>query len=192
MFTSFDEKTFWKAVEEKDYVCLKVNTVSSMLDDPTFARGETMKVLEILDDKVPEIFEDEIRLDYEERLDRSAWDKRYFTKLTYWFQENFAKSRVAYIKEVGSVVHKDTAQKYDASLGKRSTVQTAQPTKKPTTQTRQTTPSKPATSTQQRPHVANPTQAPTEKERKVPVVGVIAAAAVLVLVVVLLVKLLGK
>ncbi len=192
MFTSFDEKTFWKAVEEKDYVCLKVNTVSSMLDDPTFARGETMKVLEILDDKVPEIFEDEIRLDYEERLDRSAWDKRYFTKLTYWFQENFAKSRVAYIKEVGSVVHKDTAQKYDASLGKRSTVQTAQPTKKPTTQTRQTTPSKPTSSTQQRPHVANPTQAPTEKERKVPVVGVIAAAAVLVLVVVLLVKLLGK
>lgn len=192
MFTSFDEKTFWKAVEEKDYVCLKVNTVSSMLDDPTFARGETMKVLEILDDKVPEIFEDEIRLDYEERLDRSAWDKRYFTKLTYWFQENFAKSRVPYIKEVGSVVHKDTAQKYDASLGKRSTTQTAQPAKKTTTQTRKTTPSKPVSSPQQSPYVANPTQAPTEKERKVPVVGVIAAAAVLVLVVVLLVKLLSK
>lgn len=185
MFTSFDEKTFWKAVEEKDYVCLKVNTVSSMLDDPTFARGETMKVLEILDDKVPEIFEDEIRLDYEERLDRSAWDKRYFTKLTYWFQENFAKSRVAYIKEVGSVVHKDTAQKYDASLGKHST----QPAKMPTTQARQTPPCNPTSGTQQRPHVINPTQAPTEKERKFPVVGVIAAAAVLVLVVMLLVKL---
>lgn len=192
MFTSFDEKTFWKAVEEKDYVCLKVNTVSSMLDDPTFARGETMKVLEILDDKVPEIFEDEIRLDYEERLDRSAWDKRYFTKLTYWFQENFAKSRVAYIKEVGSVVHKDTAQKYDASLGKRPSTQTTQPAKKPTMQSRQTTPSKPTSGTQQRPHVVNPTKAPTEKERKVPAVGVIAAAAVLVLVVVLLIKLLSQ
>lgn len=192
MFTSFDEKTFWKAIEEKDYECLKVNTVSSMLDDPTFARGETMKVLEILDDKVPEIFEDEIRLDYEERLDRSAWDKRYFTKLTYWFQENFAKSRVAYIREVGSVVHKDTAQKYDASLGRGSTTQTAQSATKPMTQAKQIRPSKPASSTQQSPHVANPTQAPTEKERKVSVVGVVAAAAVLVLVVVLLVKLMGK
>lgn len=189
MFTSFDEKTFWKAVEEKDYVCLKINTVSSMLDDPTFVRGETMKVLEILDDKVPEIFEDEIRLDYEERLERSEWDKRYFTKLTYWFQENFAKSRVAYIKEVGSVVHKDTARKYDASLNNCPTTPITQSVKKPVTPARPTTPSKLAGSTQQK---VNPTQAPTAKERKVPVVGVIAAAAVLVLVVVLLVKLLGK
>lgn len=28
MFTSFDEKVFWKAIEEKDYTCLKVNTVT--------------------------------------------------------------------------------------------------------------------------------------------------------------------
>lgn len=187
MFTSFDEKVFWKAIEEKDYVCLKVNTVSSILDDPTFARGETMKVLKILEEKVPEIFEDEIKLDYEERLERSEWDKRYFTKLTYWFQENFAKSRVEYIKEVGSVVHKDTARKYDASLNNRPSTQTAQTVKKPATPARSTTLSKPAGSTQQK---ENPTQAPTAKERKVPVAGVIAAAAVLVLVVVLLVKLL--
>lgn len=185
MFRAFDENAFWKAIEEKDYMNLKVDTVSSMRADPTFARGETMKVLEILDDKVPEIFEDEIWLDYEERLDRSEWDKRYFTKLTYWFQENFAKSRVAYIKEVGNVVHKDTEQKYNASLGKYST----QPAKMPTTQAKQTTSSKPTSGAQQKPHVINPTQAPTEKELKFPVVGVIAAAAVLVLVVVLLVKL---
>lgn len=192
MFTSFDEKTFWKAVEEKDYVCLKVDTVSSMLDDPTFARGETMKVLEILDNKVPEIFEDEIKLDYEERLDRGLWDKRYFTKLTYWFQENFAKSRVAYIKEVGSVVHKDTAQKYEASLNQCPTNQTVQPVNKLEMQAQSNTASKPASRTQQKTRSANPTQAPTAKERKVPVAGVIAAAAVLVLVVMLLVKLLRK
>ena len=173
MFTSFDEKVFWKAIEEKDYTCLKVNTVSSMLDDPTFARGETMKVLEILDEKVPEIFEEEIRLDYEERLDRSAWDKRYFTKLTYWFQENFAKSRVAYIKEVGNAVHKETVQKYDASLKERPDAQTVDGGK-------------------QKAHTGNPTQAPTAKGRKVPVAGVIAAVAVLVLIVILLVKLLGR
>lgn len=185
MFTSFDEKVFWKAIEEKDYVRLKVNTVSSMLNDPTFARGETMKVLEILKEKVPEIFEEEITLDYEERLKPSEWDKRYFTKLTYWFQENFAESRVEYIKKVGRVVHEDTARKYDASFNNRPITQTV---KQPATPARPTTSSKSAGSTQQK---VNPTQAPTAKKRKVPVVGVI-AAAVLVLVAVLLVKLLDK
>lgn len=48
-------------------------------------------------------------------MERSAWDKRYFMKLTYWFQEKFAKSRVQYVGEVGKIVHKDAAQKYNAS-----------------------------------------------------------------------------
>ena len=46
---------------------LKVYTMNSILNDPTFARGETEEVLQILDREVPEIFEDEIWLDYEER-----------------------------------------------------------------------------------------------------------------------------
>lgn len=159
MFTSFDEKVFWEAIKEKDYVCLKVNTVSSILDDPTFARGETMEVLKILDAEVPEIFEDEIRLDYEERLEQSEWDKRYFTKLTYWFQENFAKSRVKYIKEVGKVVHKDTAQKYEASLV-----------------------SKPASNTREKSQPENPKQAPTGKKRKTLIRKIFVAAVALVLI----------
>jgi hypothetical protein len=116
MFTSFDENAFWKAIKEKDYLALKVNTVSTMLADPTFERGETDKVVKILQEQVPEIFEDEVKLDYEERLDKSEWDKRYFTKLTYWFQENFAVSRINYIREVGRVVHRDTAQQYKESM----------------------------------------------------------------------------
>ena len=116
MFTSFDEKAFWKAIAEKDMQHLKVNTVSTMRNDPTFERGETDEVIKILEDKVPEIFEKEVWLEYEERLDRDKWDKGYFTKLTYWFQENFAKSRINYIKEVGQAVHKDTAKKYAASM----------------------------------------------------------------------------
>lgn len=115
MFTSFDENVFRQAIKEKDYLCLKVNTISTILDDPTFERGETMKVLKILEEQVPEIFEEYMELDYEERLEHDKWDKRYFTKLTYWFQENFAKERIAYIKEVGNVVHKDTAKKYAES-----------------------------------------------------------------------------
>lgn len=175
MFTSFNENDFWKAIQEKDYTSLKINTVSSMLNDPTFARGETEKVLAILDDKVPEIFEEEVKLDYEERLDRSAWDKRYFTKLTYWFQENFAKSRVGYIKEVGMAVHQDTAQKYNESINRRP----SQPASKPA-------------GSQQGGRTANPTQAPVAKGKQFPVLGVLAAVAALVLVVVLIVKFLSK
>lgn len=127
MFTSINENAFWQAIKDKDYLALKVSTVSTMLDDPTFERGETMKVVRILEEQVPEIFEEEVKLEYEERLGKSAWDKRYFTKLTYWFQENFAKSRIDYIKEVGSVVHRDTAQKYNQSMaiGKHAEAETA-------------------------------------------------------------------
>lgn len=175
MFTSFDESDFWKAIQEKDYTSLKINTVSSMLNDPTFARGETEKVLAILDDQVPEIFEEEVKLDYEERLDRSDWDKRYFTKLTYWFQKNFAKSRVSYIKEVGQAVHQDTARKYNESMNRRS----SQPAPKPADR-------------QQGDRTVNPTQAPAAKGKQFPVLGALAAVAALVLVVVLLVKFLSK
>lgn len=171
MFTAFDEGTFWKAIKEKNYLRLKVNTVSSMLNDPTFARGETEEVLKILDQEVPEIFEDEIWLDYEERLDRSLWDKRYFTNLTYWFQKNFAKSRIPYIKEVGQAVHQDTARKYAESMKIGTSPVNENKTTKANT---------------------NPTQAPAAKVRKFPVVGVIAAAAALVLVVVLLIKLFNR
>lgn len=118
MFTSIDENTFRQAIKNKDYLALKVSTVSTMLDDPTFERGETKQVIQILKEQVPEIFEKEVQLDYEEHLDKSAWDKRYFTKLTYWFQENFALSRIKHIKEVGCVVHRDTAQQYKQSMAK--------------------------------------------------------------------------
>lgn len=116
MFTSIDENTFRQAIRDKDYLALKVSTVSTILDDPTFERGETMKVVQILKEQVPDIFEKEVELDYEERLEEKMWDKRYFTKLTYWFQENFALTRIDHIREVGRVVHKDTAQQYKQSM----------------------------------------------------------------------------
>ena len=175
MFTSFDEKAFWKAIENKDMLRLKVNTVSAMRNDPTFERGETAQVISVLEERIPEIFEPEVALEYEERLERDKWDKGYFTKLTYWFQENFAKSRIDYIKEVGQVVHKDTARKYNESMNQRP----AQSTLK-------------SASSQQRGRTANPTQAPAAKGKQFPVLGALAAVAALVLVVVLLVKFLSK
>lgn len=114
-FESFDEDAFRQAIRDKDYLALKINTISTIHNDPTFERGETLKVIQILKEQVPEIFEDEVRSDYEERLEKSEWNKRYFTKLVYWFEENFAISRISYIREVGRVVHRDTAEAYNKS-----------------------------------------------------------------------------
>lgn len=108
MFRSFNEADFWKEIEEKDFLSLKVDTRIAMLTDPTFSGHEVDDVLDVLKKRVPEIFEEEVRLSYEERLDdRSKWDKPYFTKLTFWFQENFALRRIPHIKEVGRAVYKD-------------------------------------------------------------------------------------
>ena len=121
MFRAFDENAFWQAVKEKNFLRLKVNTASAMLDDPTFERGEAEQVLKILEEKVPEIFEEYVKLEYEEEVERNAWDKGYFTGLVYCFQKNFAKERVPYIKEVGQVVHGDTAEQYKRSMMQEET-----------------------------------------------------------------------
>lgn len=173
MFTAFNENKFLQALKDKDYHCLKVNAVSAMLDDPTFERGEARRVLEILEKETPEIFDDPINLEYEERLERDEWDKRYFTKLTYWFQENFAKERVDYIEEVGKVVHADTAKKYAESMAINTTAQnktsSVAPKKNP-----------------------NPTKASEAKGKLLPIIGAIAAVGALVLTVVVLLKLFQK
>lgn len=110
MFHSFSEADFWEEIAKKDFLSLKVDTLSAMLTDPTFSGHEVDDVLTVLEEKVPEIFEEEITLSYEERLDRSKWDKPYFAKLTFWFQENFAKTRIPYIEEVGKEVYKDLSE----------------------------------------------------------------------------------
>ena len=166
-----DEKAFRKAIREKDTLYLKVITVNTMRSDPTFVRGEVDKVLKILDEEMPDIYEEYKKFDYEEELAKKDWDKQYFTKLTYRFQKNFAKSRIPHIKEVGQAVHQDTARKYAESMK----IGTSPVSEKKTTKAN-----------------INPPQAPAAKVQKFPVVGVIATVAALVLVIVLLVKLLGK
>ena len=120
-FTSFDEDEFWKYIETKDYLALKINTCSTILNDPTFERDELSKVLKILEKEVPEIFEEYHVNDWEERLEPKDWTKRYFSKLVLYLQDNFCKDRLDYIKKVGRAVHQDTAEKYRKSeeLGKK-------------------------------------------------------------------------
>lgn len=189
MFTSIDENAFRQAIKDKDYLALKVSTVSTMLDDPTFERGETMKVVQILKEQVPEIFEDEVKLDYEEHLEKSAWDKRYFTKLTYWFQENFAISRINYIKEVGSVVHRDTAQQYNQSMKmNKPNAPKAGESRPDSEKSKKKSPKTPA----QEKNYASQTNPKAAEENKgnFPVAGAIVAVGALVLVGILLIKLL--
>lgn len=115
-FEAFDAEQLWKAIKDKDYLWLKVSFVSTMRQDPTFDRGDNDILIKIFDKEVPEIWENEEKLGYEEILDEKDWDKQYFTKLTYRMQKNFAKSRLPYIRKVGKVVHRDTVEKYNKSI----------------------------------------------------------------------------
>lgn len=108
MFVSFDEEKFNKALVEKDYTRLKVNTVSAINNDPTFSGNEVEEVINKLKNCVPEIFEEEKVLAYEENLDERDWNKDYFSKLTFYFQNNFAESRISKIKKVGKKVYAGT------------------------------------------------------------------------------------
>lgn len=114
MFHSFDEELFYKAIKDKDFIRLKTNTVSAIRNDPTFSGkkdGEIGNVLRLLHDRIPEIFEEEKDLGYEEHLDESQWDSRYFTRLTFWFQENFAEKRLDEIERVGKKVYAGETEK---------------------------------------------------------------------------------
>lgn len=97
---------FWEEIEKKDYLSLKVDARSVILIDSTFSTHELNDMISIFKKKVPEIFEKEIELSYEERLDESEWTKGYFSRLVFWFQQNFALSRIPYIKKVGRAVYK--------------------------------------------------------------------------------------
>lgn len=113
MIHSFDKNLFDKAIKEKDFITLKSNTVSAIRNDPTFANGEVKEIIGELEEKVPEIFEEERKLEYEERIHEVQWDTHYFIKMTFWFKDNFAKSRLAEIEKVGKKVY--GTQKYSAA-----------------------------------------------------------------------------
>lgn len=177
MYTFFKKEDFEEAINKKNYLWLKACVARSMLHDPTFERGETKEILDVLKEKVPEIFVEEIKLGFEERLERSEWDKRYFTGLTYCLQENFAESRIAYIQEVGKVVHKDTAEAYRKSIEEFEKNKFKQlHSKNPQSVPRKPTPEK--------------RQDSRDKGSNFPLAGTIIAAVVLAGIVVLLIKLL--
>lgn len=113
-YKSFSSEAFYEALQKKDYTRLKVNAVSAIRNNPTFAKDndEFTQLIKDLDNATPEIFEDERKLGYEQDLSEENWDTDYFVRLTSYFQDNFAKSRIPKIKEVGRKVYKqETIQK---------------------------------------------------------------------------------
>lgn len=103
-----------KAISEKDYISAKSYVVTAMRFDPRFENGTSDRMLSVLEERASDIFEDEKKLSYEERvLDSSKWDERYYMQVLVWFERNFAKTRLTHIKDVGRKVYpaKPTAPK---------------------------------------------------------------------------------
>ena len=113
-FISFDESTFWKAIEEKNYSLLKTCIVNSIRNNPGFkkdfknAKGdkcsEARLAMDILKEKVPEIFEKYELQDGEHIYDpneAAAWDKEYFIRQTFLLKQNFCTKRYNHVKEIG-------------------------------------------------------------------------------------------
>lgn len=89
-------------------------------------------LLKILHTNVPEVFEAaETQLSYEQRLPENEWNEEYYYKLTYWWEDNFAESRLDYIKKVGQKVFGQSGQE-DAARQTRSDGQAPHATGRPT------------------------------------------------------------
>lgn len=104
--TTYEGKQLKEAIDSKNYLWLSVTMMNVMWNDPTFEHGEFDKLVSICKKHIPEVFKKEKQLSYEKKtLDSSLWNEDYFAKVTYWFKENPALSRIPYIKKVGKYVY---------------------------------------------------------------------------------------
>ena len=116
-FTSFDEQTFYRAIEEKDYSRLKTCIISSIRNNPGFrkARGEEYSearlAMNILKDKVPEMFECYVVQEAERAYnvdEADTWDKEYFIRQTFLLGENFCMERYSHLMKIGRKITNGT------------------------------------------------------------------------------------
>ena len=138
MSVTFEEKDLDRAINERkekndrNDLWIKGTVMNSIWNDPTFEHGETDRLLEILKQRVPDIFEDEKDMPGEKKIDDPVlWSEDYFAELTYWFRENFALSRIGHIREVGKAVHKKSVEQTPESNDqKKETTEKAEEQKK--------------------------------------------------------------
>ena len=104
-FISFNPERFYDAIKNKNYKVLKTNTYSALMMELGYGTGEFDRVINILKKEIPDIFEPYEKADYEfHTSNRKEWTYSYYVKLAYYFQQNFALSRIPEIKEVGNFI----------------------------------------------------------------------------------------
>lgn len=103
MYLYFHDHEFEQWLSEKDYSSLKTAVINVIENDPTFSTGEFNKVIAVLNQRCPEIFEEYQLQNGEDVFDESGkvWSYDYFITLNFWFRENFALSRRTNIEKVG-------------------------------------------------------------------------------------------
>lgn len=107
MYRFFHDEEFNQWLAEKDYSSIKTAVVNVIKNDPSFATGEFDKVIAVLKQQCPDIFENYQLQEGEEVFDSvvEKWNHDYFITLTFWFRENFALSRRANIEQVGQKLY---------------------------------------------------------------------------------------
>lgn len=104
-FISFNTERFYDAIKNKDYKVLKTNAYSALMMEIGYGSGEFDKIINIFKKEIPDIFESYEKADYEfHTSNRKEWTQKYYAELAYYFEKNFALSRIPEIKEVGNFI----------------------------------------------------------------------------------------
>ena len=104
-FVSFNSEKFYESIKNKNYPALKSNTYSALMMELGYGTGEFDRVINILKKEIPDIFEPYEKADYEVHAsNRKEWTQKYYAKLAYYFEKNFALSRIPELKEVGNFI----------------------------------------------------------------------------------------
>lgn len=106
-FSTFDGNKFYEAIKNKDYDLLISYFICAIRCDPAFKKEEIPHIIKIFEKEVPEIFKEEVKLDYEVELPKSEWNKDYFYRQLLRLQNNFCKKRLDYLKKVGQAIFRE-------------------------------------------------------------------------------------
>lgn len=122
-FISFNTERFYDAIKNKDYKVLKTNAYSALMMELGYGTGEFDRVINILKKEIPDIFEPYEKGDYEfHTSNRKEWTQSYYVKLAYYFQQNFALSRIPELKEVGNFIKNSPKMREYDKFGKLTSI----------------------------------------------------------------------
>lgn len=97
-------QSFENAINEKDYIWLKVDVINKIKNNPSFSNKEADRAIAILQNRCPEIFETYQTLKIEDETKRNQpekWDRDYFMWCAYYLELNFCIERVEILRKVG-------------------------------------------------------------------------------------------